>query len=366
MRDDGGITRPAGYRVVIVTLDSHAAGPCERAAERLGHDFPGLSVSVHAAAEWAEAPDKLEAAKEAVANGDIIITTLLFLEEHITRILPTLAARRDDCDAMIGIISDAQIVRTTRMGGLDMSAPSSGAMSFLKRLRGSSKPSTESGAKKMRLLRRLPRILRFIPGKAQDLRAWFLTMQYWLASSDENVERLIRFLISRYCADSNWRGSAVAAPEEYPETGLYHPDLKTRITTDLSRLPRPDKPVGTVGVLMMRSYVLSSDTAHYDAVIRALEARGLAVVPAFAGGLDARPAIEAYFPGQDRCQDRRAAVADRVSRWLAAPPTTTTTQRLKYCNRLIFPISPPIRWSFRRSNSGMPHRKVWGRSRQRC
>ena len=296
MRDDIGITdSPPGYRVVIVTLDAHAAGPCERAAQRLVKDFPGLTVSVHAAAEWAEAPEKLKQAKEAVANGDLILTALLFLEEHIKPILPVLAARRDDCDAMVGLISDAQIVKLTRMGNLDMGAPSSGTMKFLKRLRGSSKPSTESGAKKMRLLRRLPRILKFIPGKAQDLRAWFLSMQYWLASSDENVERLIRFLISRYCADDSWRGSDVAAPKEYPDTGLYHPDLKTRITTDPSKLPRPKNATGTVGVLMMRSYVLSSDTAHYDAVIRALEARGLAVIPAFAGGLDARPAVEAFF-----------------------------------------------------------------------
>jgi magnesium chelatase subunit H len=27
----------------------------------------------------------------------------------------------------------------------------------------------------MKMLRRLPKILRFLPGKAQDLRAWFLT-----------------------------------------------------------------------------------------------------------------------------------------------------------------------------------------------
>lgn len=60
-------------------------------------------------------------------------------------------------------------------------------------------------------------------------------------------------------------------------------------------LPEPDSPRATVGLLMMRSYVLSADTARYDAVIRALEARGLRVLPAFAGGLDGRPAIESFF-----------------------------------------------------------------------
>ncbi|PMZ79922.1 cobaltochelatase subunit CobN, partial [Pseudomonas sp. FW306-2-11AD] len=54
-------------------------------------------------------------------------------------------------------------------------------------------------------------------------------------------------------------------------------------------------PKGTVGVLMLRSYVLAKDTGHYDGVIAALEARGLDVIPAFAAGLDARPAIDALF-----------------------------------------------------------------------
>jgi len=296
LRDETGITgRLPGYRVVIITLDSHAAGPAMRAAEHLADDFPGLSVSIHAAAEWGEAPDKLEAAKEAVASGDIIVTTLLFLEDHINAILPSLEARREACDAMVGLISDAAIVRMTKMGSLDMAAPSSGTMKFLKRLRGSSKPSTESGAKKMRLLRRLPKILKYIPGKSQDLRAWFLTMQYWLASSDENVEGMLRFLISRYAHEQAWQGVKAPAPLEYPDTGLYHPDLKDRITTDPAQLPQPVAPVGTVGVLMMRSYVLSSDCAHYDAVIRNFEALGLRVIPAFAGGLDARPAVDAFF-----------------------------------------------------------------------
>ena len=46
---------------------------------------------------------------------------------------------------------------------------------------------------------------------------------------------------------------------------------------------------------MLRSYVLGGNTAHYDGVIAALEAKGLRVIPAFACGLDSRPAIEAYF-----------------------------------------------------------------------
>ncbi|MGC3940267.1 magnesium chelatase subunit H [Roseobacter sp. EG26] len=297
MRDDRGINgQLPGYRVVILTLDSHAAGPAMRAMDRLSQDYPGLSLSIHAAAEWGESPGAFEAAEEAVQNGDIIISNLLFLEEHISRILPALEARRDHCDAMIGVIADAAIVKLTRMGSLDMMAPQSGTMKLMKRLRGSSKPSSSSGAQKMALLRRLPKILKFIPGKSQDLRAWFLTMQYWLGGSDDNVEAMVRFLINRYAKHPGWDlAPDAAAPVEYPDAGLYHPDLPGRITTDAAQAPSPENATMTVGLLMMRSYVLSSDTAHYDAVIRAFEARGIRVLAGFAGGLDARPAIDAYF-----------------------------------------------------------------------
>ncbi|MBF9056548.1 magnesium chelatase subunit H [Rhodobacterales bacterium HKCCA1065] len=294
MRGDGD--HIPGYRVVIVTLDSHAAGPAARVSERLSDEFPGLSVSVHASAEWAENPAALEEARLAVRHGDIIVANLLFIEEHITAILPDLQARRDACDAMIGVISAKEVVSLTRMGELDMLKPASGAMKLLKKLRGSSKPNANSGHKQMTMLRRLPKILRFIPGKAQDLRAWFLTMQYWLGGSDDNVEQMIRFLVGRYSSQSDLHGAEAEAPIDYPELGLYHPDLPHNgITTDLADLPQPENPIATVGLLMMRSYILASDTAHYDGVIRQMQAAGLAVVPAFAGGLDGRPAISEYF-----------------------------------------------------------------------
>ncbi|ETX14994.1 magnesium chelatase [Roseivivax halodurans JCM 10272] len=307
MRGDWDIPQgPAPYEVVILTLDAHAAGPVERAQVELSRDFPGLRVSCFSAAEWGEAPEALSAAKAAIARADIIVVSLLFLEDHVQAILPDLAARRADADALVAMIADAQIVKLTRMGSLDMGVPQSGMGALMKRLRGSSKPSTESGARKMQMLRRLPRILRFIPGKAQDLRAWFLCMQYWLGGSDENVAALIRFLLSRYSGREEFRGARAPEPVEYPDCGVYHPDLPGRIGRDADALPRPDAPVATVGLLMMRSYVLSGDTAHYDGVIRAFEARGIRVIPAFSGGLDGRPAVATYF------RDARGASIDAL------------------------------------------------------
>jgi magnesium chelatase subunit H len=303
MRDDGylagksGAPQSGGYNVVIVTLDAHAAGPATRIAPRLAKAFPGLTVTIHAAAEWAENPAALARAKASVATANLLIANLLFIEEHITAILPELQAARNRVDAFVGMIADPQVVKMTRMGDLDMSKPASGLMGLMKKLRGSKEPSANSGEKQMKMLRRLPKILRFIPGKAQDVRAWFLSMQYWLGGSDDNLEQMIRFLVSRYASNHAFNAVTAKAPIDYPDVGMYHPQLKTRITTNIADMPRPAGAQVTVGLLMLRSYILASDTAHYDQVIKAFEARGIAVLPAFAGGLDARPAIDTFFKG---------------------------------------------------------------------
>ena len=233
----------------------------------------------------------------ACAGADLVVANLLFLEEHVAPIMPDLAAARARCDAFVGIIADGQIVRLTRMGDLDMSRPASATMQLLKKLKPGRAGASGSGERQMAMLRRLPKILRFIPGRAQDLRAWFLTMQYWLGGSDDNIEQMLRFLVSRYAAGRAFAPAAARAPIDYPDVGLYHPSLPARITTRRADLPRPAGATATVGLLILRSYVLADDRAHYDAVIAAFEARGIAVVPAFAGGLDGRPAIDAFFRG---------------------------------------------------------------------
>lgn len=301
---DASAGRVTPVRVVIVTLDSHLASAAERAQHALLKDIPGLSLSLHAVAEWGDDETALERCRTAIAQGDIVIATMLFMEEHIQAVLPALQARRDHCDAMIVCMSSGEVMRLTRMGKFSMDGTQNGAMTLLKKLRGSRKetgPGTTAnggaGERQIRMLRRLPKILRFIPGTAQDVRAYFLTLQYWLAGSDENVANLVRYLIDRYADGERraLRGTLKApAPAEYPEIGVYHPRMKGRIADRVERLPAVGKE-GTVGLLVMRSYVLAGNAGHYDGVIAALETRGLRVVPAFATGLDARPAVERFF-----------------------------------------------------------------------
>jgi magnesium chelatase subunit H len=296
--------RDTPIRVTILTMDTHLATATARARARLVRQMPGLKLSMHAASEWAADPLALEACISDIGKADIVVVTMLFMEDHFLPVLPAIEARRENCDAMVCAMSAAEVVRHTRLGKFDMSKPASGLTALLKRLRGNKDKTSSGGAAQMKMLRRVPKLLRFIPGTAQDVRSYFLTLQYWLGGSEENVFNLVRFLINRYAAGPReaLRGADDPPPPvEYPELGVYHPRMKPRLSDDTSHLPGDvsgGEVRGRVGLLLLRSYLLSGNSGHYDGVIAAMEAKGLQVIPAFAAGLDARPAVEKFFMHQ--------------------------------------------------------------------
>jgi magnesium chelatase subunit H len=285
-------------RVVIVTMDTHMASALQRARRQLLADYPRLELSVHAASDFADDAAALQTCRAAIAEADIIVAGMLFLEDHFLPILDALRARRPHCDALIGMVSASEVVKLTRLGQFDMDKPASGPMALLQRLRGNRDKTSSGGAAQMKMLRRIPQLLRFIPGTAQDVRAYFLAMQYWLGGSQANMLNLVRHVIDRGADGPRrmLRGRVrVDAPLVYPEVGVYHPRMVPRMAESTDALPRSAGARGRVGLLLLRSYLLADNCAHYDGVIAALEARGLQVLPVFASGLDARPAIERHF-----------------------------------------------------------------------
>ncbi|MFN5155082.1 MAG: DUF3479 domain-containing protein, partial [Betaproteobacteria bacterium] len=240
----------APLRFVLVTMDPHLQGAAERARGTLQRQLPGLRFTMHAASEWASDAASLQRCKDDIAAADIVVVTMLFMEEHFKPILDDLAARREHCDAMVCAMSAGEVSRLTRMGRFDMAKPASGVLALLKKLRGKSgaeaakdgqAPSASSGERQMKMLRRLPQLLKFIPGTAQDVRAYFLTLQYWLGGSQDNVVNMVRFLVDRYAgmggsdgARAALRGKTAAdGPVEYPEVGVYHPRLPGRLSAEI-------------------------------------------------------------------------------------------------------------------------------------
>ena len=284
-------------RVVVVTMDSHFGGAIVAARAALRRQSPNIEFTMHAADEFASDEAALARCHEDIACADIIIAGMLFLEDHIRLVQPQMAARRDHCDAIVCALSAPEIMRLTRIGKFSMAGEAKGFVGLLKKLRGKKTGAGASGAGQMKMLRELPKLLRFIPGTAQDVRAYFLTLQYWLAGSADNLTSLVGMLVNRYAAGPRKVLSGaftVHPPIHYTDVGLYHPRAKGRVTERFEDVPTVGKR-GTVGLILLRSYVLAGNAAHYDGMIAAIEAKGLNVLPVFASGLDARPAMDRFL-----------------------------------------------------------------------
>ena len=304
-----------------VTMDSHLASAATRAAASLRRELPGLQLVMHAADEWGSDPDALAACAADIAAGRHRHRRRCCSWRTISaRCSPPSTARRDQCDAMlcchVGVGSDAadpaRQVQHVRIEAV-------GAIGMLKRLRGKGGSGGGGGSSGRRpdedAAPAAQALLRFIPGTAQDVRAYFLALQYWLAGSEENLGNLVRLLVDRYATGARaslagkLRGRAAAAISR--RRPLPPAASRTRIAERIEQLPGAGAN-GTVGLLLMRSYVLSGNAGHYDGAIAALEARGLRVIPAFASGLDQRPAIERFFMRDGSADRRRGGVADRL------------------------------------------------------
>ena len=185
------------------------------------------------------------------------------------------------------------------MGKFNMAGEARGIVGLLKRLRGKKTGASASGKGQMKMLRELPKLLRFIPGTAQDVRAYFLTLQYWLAGSADNLAGMVGMLVNRYAAGprQTLAGSVAVCRSRCstPMSAFITHARQGRVVESADLLPRPGTN-GTVGLLMLRSYVLANNARHYDGIIASLEARGLNVIPAFAAGLDSLARLwQAFF-----------------------------------------------------------------------
>jgi magnesium chelatase subunit H len=129
-------------------MDGHLSRAASRAQARLKGEFPGLSLVVHCRGRMGHRRRGARPLQADIARGDIVIATMLFLDDHVRAVMPALTARRNDCDAMVCCMSAAEVVKLTRVGKFDMSGEALGAIAWLKKLRGSRNGSSPAARAK--------------------------------------------------------------------------------------------------------------------------------------------------------------------------------------------------------------------------
>ncbi len=182
----------------------------------------------------------------------------------------------------------------------------------------------------LKLADRLPGILKFVPstGKLRDAKNYLNLFCYFLQPTPANIQSMVLSAVKEYVPDKRLQRIKVSPPKRMPAVAIYHPDAPALFETFAAykkwygargpkskvQSPKPAQrlldPESTVGLLLMRPQVISKTTRHYDALIRAIEAEGLSVIPALSTLMDNREACENFFidKTKTKAQDPKSRV----------------------------------------------------------
>ena len=198
----------------------------------------------------------------------------------------------------------------------------------------------------LRYIERLPALLRIVPnaGRLGDAKNYLSIFCYFLQPTPANIRGMLLVALKHYAADELFDKIDLPPPESMPAVAIYHPDApalfesfeayrkwheRRAVKAGGGRLEAQN----TVGLLLMRPQIVSGAHAHYDALVRAIEAEGLATVPAISTFMDNREACEMFFVEKAEAAGRRSGTRREAGRTetdaagKAAATTTATGQR---------------------------------------
>lgn len=252
-------------------------------------------------------PENFEEFKKDLADANVFIGSLIFVQEIADKIAEAVGVHRDRLDACIVFPSMPDVMKLNKLGTFNMSQlgqSKSAVAQFMKKKRKQNGASFEDGM--LKLLRTLPKVLKYLPSdKAQDARAFMMSFQYWLGGTPVNVENFLLMVADKYVEAVPEVGRKVAEPEVFPDIGLWHPIAPKMFESlaeynqwyESEHMPRAGltKESPTIGVVLQRSHMITKDDAHYVSFISELESTGARVIPVFAGGLDFSIPVNRFF-----------------------------------------------------------------------
>ena len=300
-------------KIAVLYVGSSLLAPLRRAERDINRQYHlGLQVAPRSCTlpltdtQWAETERDL-------AEADLVFVLHVTDPENAARIIAALERYRTRHRAAIVINCMGDLMRRTRLGEADFqtlfritagSEPGAAAsalgkvMSWMARARGH-RDARRSSEQYLRWFHHLPAILRFLPpaGRLGPIKQYLTMFCYFLQPTSVNIRSMLLYAIRHY-VPGHGAQIRTAAPQRAPATGIYHPDAASvfdsfdayrrwyRGSLDAER---------TIGLLLLRPQVVSEARRHYDAVIRAIEAEGLAALPVLSTFMDNRQACQAFL-----------------------------------------------------------------------
>ena len=287
----------ASARVVFLVVERTFLRSLREATDAVREEVGPLEVPVHVLSD-VQGEDGWAAVERDLRGATAVFAVHVTEQVLADRLTAALQRATPAPGAFVPINSVASLMRLTRIGRLNFGAERGFMARFGSVIR---RPNGRRSAESFTgFVSKVSHWLRFAPGWGHDLRTYLLLYTFYLHSSPENLRGLL-LLALKECG--GW-SLAVPAPVEYAPMALYHPDaprqfeeLADYLTWFHARPGAPMTDAPRVGVILFRSFVLNRNTAHYDAVVRAIEARGLVPLPALAFALDNRLVQQRYFSG---------------------------------------------------------------------
>ena len=288
-------------KITFLVVERSFLGSLRQAAAEANEE-PGvhLELAVHVLPD-VRSPEGWRVIEDDLRSSLAVFAVHVTDEASAARLIGLLAETGSSLKAFVPLNCVASLMGKARLGKLEL-AGQRGFMSRFGRL--IRRPYSQNAARRGQaesftvFVAKASRWLRFAPGRGQDFRVFLQLYTYYLHSSPENLRNLLLLVVRRY----GGLNVAVQPPIEYPPASLYHPDAPRLFESLDDYLAwfqhRPGAlrlSSARVGIILFRSFVLNRNTAHYDAVIRAVEQRGLVPLPALAFALDNRLVQERYF-----------------------------------------------------------------------
>lgn len=302
-------------KVVYVVLEPQYQSSLSTAVNSINQHNSNLAIEISGyLIEELRDPDNYEDFKRDIAQANVFIASLIFIEDLAEKVVAAVEPHRDRLDVAVVFPSMPQVMRLNKMGSFSMAQlgqSKSAIAQFMKKRKENSGASFQDAM--LKLLRTLPQVLKYLPiDKAQDARNFMLSFQYWLGGSSENLENFLLMLADKYVfKDAGVRSResqsiSYKEPVVYPDLGIWHPlapqmfenvkdyfdwyNKRDDISDDLK-----DPLAPCVGLVLQRTHIVTGDDAHYVAMVQELEFMGARVIPVFAGGLDFSKPVDAYF-----------------------------------------------------------------------
>ncbi len=298
-------------KVVYVVLEPQYQSSLSAAIDNINQNNPDIAIEISGyLIEELRSPENYEDFKRDIAEANIVIASLIFIEDLAEKVVNAVKPHRDNLDAIIVFPSMPEVMRLNKMGSFSMAQlgqSKSAIAQFMRKRKENSGASFQDGM--LKLLRTLPKVLKYMPsGKAQDARNFMLSFQYWLGGSADNLENFFLMLAHKYVFKDLYKDKQIEYkdPVVYPDMGIWHPlapkmfeDVEEYLTwhkmrSDISEDAK-DPLAPCVGLVLQRTHLVTGDDAHYVAMVQELEAMGARVISVFAGGLDFSKPVDTFF-----------------------------------------------------------------------